>query len=289
MNLSRAKSILILAFLGLNLFLGYFLLISEAERFSRNAFSAEELSIVESDLAEQDIFLEASVSRKIKRSSFLTVKTAQGLLDQLIETLGVSEEFSVEDGYTFYRGHDKELEVYPSGLIKAFFLPGTLHIPNAWDLNERDILRQVEILLEEQGVKEDTLVFDYLERSRGYTTLYYHQDHNGDKLFAGYLRVFLKYDSITNLDIFLLEPLEITRDWEMEVIPVTEALLSVAEELGSEPEPQHIIKADFGYFSRDYDAEKWEIPPVWRILTREGKQYYFNAFTGNLEVIELYY
>jgi hypothetical protein len=44
-----------------------------------------------------------------------------------------------------------------------------------------------------------------------------------------------------------------------------------------------IIDFSLGYYSQEYDAERWEIPPVWRIRLDNGEVYYINAFTGNLE------
>ncbi|NLA26320.1 MAG: hypothetical protein GX878_02885, partial [Firmicutes bacterium] len=44
------------------------------------------------------------------------------------------------------------------------------------------------------------------------------------------------------------------------------------------------VKAELGFYSRDYDAEEWEVPPVWRFLFEDGEISYINAFTGNLEL-----
>lgn len=69
----------------------------------------------------------------------------------------------------------------------------------------------------------------------------------------------------------------------MEVIPATEALLRMVEVLGPSTRPVRITKVDLGFYSCEYDAEKWEVPPVWRFLFENGESCFINAFTGNLE------
>jgi len=70
---------------------------------------------------------------------------------------------------------------------------------------------------------------------------------------------------------------------ETEVISPTEALTNLVKELGPSDEPRQIIQVNLGYFSGEYDAEKWEMPPVWRVVLDDEQYYYVNAFTGNLE------
>lgn len=116
--------------------------------------------------------------------------------------------------------------------------------------------------------------------------IHYYQVYDNKPLFSGYLTVFVSANRIEAVELYLLDPSVQAedQDQEMVVIPVTEALHALAEGLEKSPRRRRIIKAELGYFSLEYDAEKWEVPPVWRFLTDDNTAFYVNAFTGILEM-----
>ncbi|MDZ4133647.1 MAG: hypothetical protein U1E11_10990, partial [Dethiobacteria bacterium] len=71
MNLGRAKLILIVAFFGLNLFLGYQLFWPDFGRLTRVAVTTEELRIAEGMLNKSNYFLAASLDRSVQTIDFL--------------------------------------------------------------------------------------------------------------------------------------------------------------------------------------------------------------------------
>ncbi|MCJ7806794.1 MAG: two-component system regulatory protein YycI, partial [Clostridia bacterium] len=113
--------------------------------------------------------------------------------------------------------------------------------------------------------------------------LYYYQVFDNMPIFAGQLKVIIESDNIKAVEIYWLKLIERGPVREMEVISATEALTNLVKGLGPNSEPRMINRIDLGYFSGVYDAEKWEIPPVWRVVLDGQDCYYINAFTGNLE------
>ncbi len=69
----------------------------------------------------------------------------------------------------------------------------------------------------------------------------------------------------------------------MEVISAAEAVCRVVREIGPSLQPRRIVQVSLGFYSQEYNAERWEVPPVWRIMLDRGETYYINALTGNRE------
>ncbi len=284
MNLERAKSIFIFVFLGLNLFLGYHLFWSDALRLARVAVSKEELRRTEAKLAGQNYFIDAVICRTVQTSAFLTVSPCLDKQAEIVSRITgiLPHPVQLEDAL-LYRGQGREVKVYPSGLIQIFFEPGEYLAEGSSGLEERKLLLAVDDFLLGQGLKQAQAQFNYVERTPNRLTVHYYQNYHGTPLFAGYLKVTVEGERVTAIELYWLEPLESPLERKMEVIPVTEALLRLVEELGPSPLPRRIVKAELGFFSREYNAEKWEVPPVWRFLTDDQCEFFVNAFTGNLE------
>ncbi len=285
MNLGRAKLILIIAFTGLNFFLGYQLFWPDFGRLTEVAVTAEDLREAEQKLAANNYSLDASFDRSTRTSDFITVfpdwKIKHDLLYKLIKT-GVQIEKT--EHITYYRTEEMRVIIHSSGLLQVFFTAGeTLEEP-ASALEQGELKEMVEVFLEEEGLLPEGINFNYLEEKEdGSMTLNYYQLLGDLPVFSGNLKVILKDDHIQAVEIYWLEPAERSPHREMEVISPAEALKNLVSELGPSGEERVIKQIELGYYSGEYDAEKWEIPPVWRIVLDNNQYYYVNAFTGNLE------
>jgi regulatory protein YycI of two-component signal transduction system YycFG len=283
-NLGRAKTVLIYAFLGLNLFLGYHLFWPNLGKFMQTAVTAADLQQAQSYLAANNYYLVAEVSRSVQQSAFLTVTPAQQLLEEVVALYYNEALIQKENGLTYYRTSGRELIVHPSGLIQLEFQPGLFTAEQSLTLEDREISRLVQQQLRDHFILPEQARFDYIEKDReGRLVLHFYQELSGVPVFAGYLKVFIERDRLIGLELYWLELMEWPREGEIEVIPATDALIKLVDDLGPSSQPRDIIKVELGYFSRDYNAEMWEVPPVWRILMEDGSVYYVNAFTGNLE------
>jgi regulatory protein YycI of two-component signal transduction system YycFG len=286
-NLGRAKTALIYAFLGLNIFLSYHLLLPFMDRFNQVAVSSADYENARSYLEQNNYILEAEIIRSAQVSTFLTVAPAQQIRDELRSLFSGASVVSEENKTSVYRLTDRELTVRPEGPLRIDFKPGLFLEAQSETPEDQELSGLVLQLLGENMVVPDEVRYNYIKREQdGRKIIHYYQDIGGTPLYAGYMNVFIEGDRIVSVELYWLELIDWPQEGEIEVIPATEALIRLVEELGPSPNPRQIIKVDLGYYSREYNAEKWEIPPVWRILLGDGGVYYINAFTGNLEADE---
>ncbi len=287
MNLGRAKLILVVAFTGLNIFLGYQLFWPDFGRLTEVSVTAEDLRETEQMLAENNLVLDASFDRSPQTSDFITVspdwKIRQALLYDLIKT-GVQIEET--EHTTYYRSVDRVAVIHNSGLIQIFYSSGSGASlgDNGTELGHGDLKNRVEEFLAEDELLPEGINFDYLEQKEdGSIALNYHQTLGGMPIFSGQIKIVIDGDRVKAVEIYWLELAERAPPRDMEVISPAEALKNLVSELGPVSEERIIEKIDLGYYSGEYDAEKWEVPPVWRIVLDNNQYYYINAFTGNLE------
>lgn len=285
MNLGRAKAILIIAFIGLNLFLGYHLFWPDFGRLTSVAVTAEEMRITEAILKNNNYFLEASLDRAIQTSDFLTVSSTSDIqmqiMGRLIEKGALVQEF---EGASIYITTGETTVFNSSGLTQILYDPGIFIAEDSINLELSELKSLVEQFINEKELMPEGIVFDYLEKTEaGSMILYYYQVLDNMPIFAGQLKVIIESDNIKAVEIYWLKLIERGPVREMEVISATEALTNLVKGLGPNSEPRMINRIDLGYFSGEYDAEKWEIPPVWRVVLDGQDCYYINAFTGNLE------
>ena len=289
MNLGRAKSILIVAFIGLNLFLGYQLFWPDFGRLTSVAVTTEEISAVESLLNDNNYYLETSIERGIKTSDFLKVSPDWETLDNILEDyIEKGAEVESNEDLKYYRMSDKVIALHSSGLLHIQYSPGVLLEENLDennnDLNKSELKDFAVEFLEEEDLMLQDLIYDYIERENDERTVVLFKQELDDKpIYTGHFKVIIEKDRITSLEAYWLKPIKRIPEREMEVIPASEALRNLVNKLGSSTDERSIVEIELGYYSEEYDAENWEIPPVWRVALDGNEYYYINAFTGNLE------
>lgn len=282
MNLGRAKTILIYAFLGLNLFLCYHLFGGALRESARLWVTGKEWRHIEEQLAESGYLLETRVDRAARKSAFLTVSPSAVLEKKALELYGAAVPPPQGSGAPLlYEGEGVRLCYFPGGPLQLELLPGVALAGEAAD--EAGTAALLERYLQEQGFAPAGLCYDRLTRSGGKTVFHYLQKDEGRLLFSGYLNAAVEGGALVELEAYLLEPETPLQEREMDVITAARALVRLVELLGPASPPRRIVKADLGFYSRKYDAERWEMPPVWRFLFDDGESCFINAFTGNLE------
>lgn len=282
MNLGRAKTALILAFLGLNLLLAYYLFWPEVNRLSRVAVSREDLRRVEAELTRNNFALEAALARSVQKSTFVTVSPASGELNRLRLLLaGESSSITEEEGVTVYRRPGKTARFHPGGLVQIAYTAGPLISVSGAEIADDEAAAKVEEFLKEEDLKPSQAVFSYLKRgSGGNLSVYYHRNNGGQIFFSSYVRVEVSEGRVRVVEIFWLEPVEWPQERAVEIISAAEAVRRLVREIGPSLQPRRVIQVSLGYYSQEYNAERWEVPPVWRIMLDRFEIYYINALTG---------
>ena len=286
MSLERAKLALILAFLGLNLMLAYYLYWPALGGMIKIAVTVDELKRVEEQLQKANYYLSTPIDRSRHTAAFLTVTTSGEEASALRSSITgkavlVSED---EEGVRTYVDAGRTIKLFAHGLIKITYAPGKSLPGYSSSPTQEELVALVDQFLVHNALKPSGAQFDYMEKKEnGHIALYYFYNQNNCHLFSSYLKVVMEKDLITDVELYWLEPLGWSQEREMTVITSAEALLYFLGETGPSLQAPHIISIDLGFFSQEYDAENWEVSPVWRVLTDDFKVYYVNAFTGNLE------
>jgi len=283
-NLGRAKLILIIAFAGLNLFLGYQLFWPDFGRLTRVAVSVEELQSMEQMLIDNNYKLEASINRSFQTRDFITVSPSlavQRLV--LLRFLREGARIFQGDGVNYYYIDGETAEIHRSGLIRILYNP-TIYLGNdLYTMEQRELRSLIDQFLANNQLNLEGLTFDYLEKTDPASLAFvYYQVINDDPVFTGQLKVLTTEDQIRMVEIYWLETVERFPAKEIQVISAVEALGNLVFEIGPASESAVVSRVELGYYSGEYEAEKWEMPPVWRIIV-DDQPYYINAFTGNLE------
>ena len=78
-----------------------------------------------------------------------------------------------------------------------------------------------------------------------------------------------------------LEPLGYVGKKRSVLSPLT-AILRVINERDTQ-QPIVITQIQQGYYSKQYDADKWQVAPVWKIQLGNEDTYFVNAYTGEME------
>jgi hypothetical protein len=280
MDLSRAKTILILCFLLLNLFLA-----SQLWQVSRylpagGALSATEVEQAQLALASAGYELSALLPRQVPSMALLHVtRQSLAVTDWQRRVFGTSETSkAVQDGKTVFLLENERLEITPYGQLKFSLLDyrrGT----------GADSRQSVERFLRERGFWLEGLKFDLSFPGEPGTIHYrFVQIFQKLPLFAGYVEVRVTEGKIREVTLRRLQPLEFSGR-EVRVISAAEALeVFISKDLFL-PD-KRILDISLGYFSREYNASRWEIAPAWRIAAAGGHFFYVNAFTGELEYQE---
>ncbi len=297
MNFSRALNILILAFLGLNLFLAY-QIYSPGWRVISGTVAPVEKERLESYLQEFNYQLEAELPHQQIKSSFLTVQPGELSVGELKEKIfeGKTPEKQESDdreveGTVYHHPEIGVLTVFQNGFYRFYRNPPESPLDIEGEHSREEAKELANHFLEERGLKPDGAIFDVVHEYRaGAYRIYYNQkvSHNALPVYAQ-LVVEVEEGKVTGVENYWLEDLDYQGEREMEIIPVSAALIRLLEELGRSSQSRTIKEVELGYYNpeslpdQEFSAEQWEIPPVWKVELEKGETYYLNALAGNLE------
>lgn len=288
MDLSRAKTVLIIAFLALNIFLGYQIVREYQNEGTGTAVTSEELGGTKTILQENNYYLRVSVPRLTQKNTFLRVapvKLNRSRVLQLFfpDQAQIQQDVNKNGTITYYQG-SRLLTLYPSGRL---VYECNIEQVRKEQPDKAEALQEAENFLNVKELKPENAVLDHVETSERNKTVivHYYQEYHEYPIFSGYAKVTVSSQGVESADIYWLRPLGLSEREELDVIPATLALRRFAEEFGPAAEPAYITNLTFGFYSREYDAEMWEMAPVWRLQLngRSDQIYFINALTGNIE------
>jgi regulatory protein YycI of two-component signal transduction system YycFG len=280
-DLSRAKTILIVAFLALNLFLGYRLWFTPQLLQTGQALTGEEVERTREILQSAGYELVATVPRQVPRLSLLHVGREDLLETEWAITFFDENVPGIRDSngnISFYK-EDSQVTVSSNGYV---LYRGSTEQPTS---QNEDTRKLTERFLQERDIWRDDLKFDYSQQldHQGAIRYRYVQTYQGFPLFFSTVEAEVLDGRVTEIFIYRVVPLEFSGE-DIQVISALDAVEMFLEQEPNFPE-KRIIDISLGYFSEDYDAQRWEIVPVWRIASTGGYAVYINAFTGEHETL----
>ncbi len=278
MDLSRAKTILIIAFLALNVFLCLRLWQSPQYLRVRGGLTAEEAEQAKNALQGAGFELQAPIPRQTPSLSLLHVSRPPADAESWIARFwpdGDAQRVSGGPGSErFVRGQE-QLEINAGGIITLRVQPAGSPVP------PEDGRLLADRFLRERGVLEDSLKFD-MTLTRPNALIYrYLYTYRGFPLFNSYADVVVGPEGLGEVIIYRVLPLGFSGR-EIQVISPAVAVQTLIEQAGNF-QAKKIVDISLGYYSQDYDAERWEIAPVWRFAASDGTAFYVNAFSGEAE------
>lgn len=288
MEWSKAKNILILTFLALNLFLGYSLWEEFYMNFPSRVVSQREIEEARDRLDSVNLELKASFSRQTFSMSFLTVSNRiqeagvlkAGLFDP---DLPIAVEQGEEDNPLVFSQSAKRLSLWENGKISV-----THEFPDEWEAPEEPMEEGTAVSLAEETLRAaqlfppDARLEDAYSLEDGRYLVTYHQVYKNHSLYGGYLMIWIAPRGMEQLEIYWLEPQGFSGQ-EINTISAAAALARLADSLSPSPKRESVDSVSIGYYSEAIDAQKWDVVPVWRIRLSNGRAYYINAYTGEQE------
>ncbi|MBS3983835.1 MAG: two-component system regulatory protein YycI [Dethiobacter sp.] len=281
MDLSKAKTILILAFLLLNLFLSYRLLLGPQPLQAGHALSGEDLEKVRALLTAAGYEPAVPIPRQAPRLSLLHVSRksqADAAWAEMFLGAGVPEAV-IANGLTVFTKDGNSVTVAPSGQV--VFRSAATRKKSLANMEEDRHL--AELFLKENGLWWEDLKLDFSwpRRAEGGSFFRFVQTYQGFPLFFSTVEVLVAAGQVREVKLYRVVS-EGFSPTELQVISALEAVQIFVEQPPVLP-AQKIADISLGYFSEDYDAERWETVPVWRIAGTDGTAVYVNAFTGEVE------
>lgn len=274
----KAKNILIIVFLILDIFLVY-KIISSGDKIV--TVTGDDIRECRQILKANNIKLDAKVPSKVKPLSNLQVYNSiykdNKLKNKLFNSKMLQEHTSQADIYvdrhmrTTIDKYDDSLENIDNYYSKGF---------NCLDTKER-ILKKANEVLKNKGIDTSNSRIERFSRSRECVKIDYEEIYEGFRISNSYIKLKIDKTGLVIIDYKWYVTREFSDNQEKLVSPI-DAIILVMNHM-SDSKNQSIKSIDIDYYIEDngryiMDAEAI---PVWRIVT-DSKVYYINAYENSI-------
>ena len=287
MDWSKAKNILIIAFIVTNMLL--VLHLGKDIYYGRDIqiISDKYIQDVENHLAENGIRVKGNIPKEILSLPVLMVKYQYFEPDEVAEQLLGEGYKKLKDGQ--YKLKDKTLSVF--GDKKLVYKDASSSTAN-YGLDEEEAEELATEFLKGKGLYSNYLIMEQVYygvvREFDDVPLYklvYHQTYKNRFLGESFINVYVNYRGVVGMEALLLKT-EKTQQLKKKVIPATEALLMKMNDIINDNHGDILItNIEIGYYfnPEEIQVADWEniesgsAFPSWRIILQNGKTYYVEA------------
>ncbi len=293
MDWSKAKTLLIVAFIITNIFLGYNIHSEKSRQNEIQIVDSRHLENVEQHLNDNGISLSIGIPNKVVSLPMLTVKYKNFDSDEVAKKIlgkGYSKEIFNNDGLKkeIFKGNGGELIIENNKRL-AYKNKGNrerVRIPN-----EEAAAKIANDFLKQHKLMKDDIIPDriyhetgeYAEDGPAYK-LVYNQTYKDKFLGQSYIHVYVNHSGVVAVEAMLLECEKIQQPHK-KVIPATEALMGIMNTILQEnKQPISINEIEIGYYFSPARYADWKevdsgtAIPSWKITIQNGKTYYIEAY-----------
>jgi len=234
-------------------------------------------------MKQKGIIVETDLPEKGKPQSFLELGYEKVNIDKVAASFfGEDAEPSIQsfEGGKNYTFGSEQLIIMENGIITYF---NSFEKTDKVEYTQEQALKTAEDFISKRGgLPENAILHNitYDDKSGGYL-IEYVRSHDGFFIANSYIDIIVTPAGVNSYYQCWLKPYGY-QGKKREVILPAMAVLRV-KDIYENSEPLTITKIEQGYYSRFFNADRWQAAPVWRIQLKSGENYYINAFTGELE------
>lgn len=289
MDWAKAKTMLIVVFLAINIFLSY--IIIGGTTSSIGYVDSEKITLVTDYLDEKDITVKGQVPVKKTDLPSITVKYKLFSKEDIIRALFSPEEKpveSIDDGVEMLKGKDIEVDIKDSR--ELIYIDSS--ISPAAAIEEKACRMRIDEFLAKLGMKDDGNI-RAAEDIEGYKRFTYRQSFKGAAIYNSIMEFYVNDAGVHRAKIVWFETIR-QAGKRTEVISPVIALLYLPEHNKASILPsKEVLDIEQGYYFGTGASDQVDVSkvaegtafPVWKITT-ERDIIYINAYNEKVEGIE---
>lgn len=289
MDWSKAKNVLIIAFIITNILLVYVIQRDLFDNEDLQLISNDYIKNVESYLLDNGLQIDTEIPREIISLPILMVKYKVFDLKEMAKIF-LEEDYQMVDEDTYVSG-DKKIQRISN---KKFIYTNPCQKKGSYPLDEKEVIEISKEFLEkhnfmQQDLELQQIYFGVVDKfgSMPVYKLVYNQVYKNKFLAESYIHVYVQHQEVIGLEAMLLE-YEKTQGQKKKTVPATEALLRKMNDIlmdNQEDNKITISNLELGYYfnTTDINLTTWDTIasgtafPSWKIVLDNGKTYYVEA------------
>jgi regulatory protein YycI of two-component signal transduction system YycFG len=278
----RAITILIASFVVLNIFMAFNLWFRE-KPIAEFVLTSNQKSEIQQSLSQRGVILKVDIPKEGRPQSLLEVSfrkvDEKKVLEGFFGKKAVPKVIKTQDGRN-YTYNNQQLIITDNGFITYFNTEDSIIWPNL--TKEQAESEAVNFMISHGGMPENAVLdkVTYDDQSKGFL-LEYVRYYDDFFIENSYVTMLVTPSGIKTFYQCWLDPLGYVGKKRVVISPLT-AIMRVITEAKIERQIE-ITRIQQGYYSKLYDADRWQAAPVWRIQLGDVDTYYVNAYTGEME------
>jgi len=297
MDWSKAKNVLIIAFIATNIFLIYNIQGRLFGQQEMQLINDEYVRNVEQYLNDNGINLDAHISREIISLPILVVRykifDSNTMAEVFLDKNYHKKIATLEDKILkreIFKNEDEELIIEGGKKLKYRNISSK---KINYSLNEKTIKKISSDFLKQHNLVTSDIELDQIYYGtqddfddESVYKLVYNQTYQNKFLGESYINVYVSHRGVVGMEAMLLE-YEKTQEQRKQIIPATEALMRAMNIISKEnKEPITIKDIEVGYYfgptyymeSNWKEIESGTAFPSWKITIQNGKTYFIEAY-----------